>query len=321
MRVLITGATGLIGSHLAEYLLSQGDCQVFGFKRWRSPTARLGELAERVTWIEGDIEDPYSVQRAVELAAPRRVFHLAAQSYPGASWDSPQATMSVNVIGTLHLLESLRRMGAECQVLIACSSAQYGLVRPEDVPVGEEHPLRPVNPYGVSKVAQELLGLQYYLSYGIRVYLARFFNQVGTRQDERCSIQSFAQQIAGLERRAVGGALRHGNLGSKRDFLDVRDGVRAICELVERGEPGRPYNVCSGVGQTMGDVLRQLLDLSTASIRTELDAQRLRPVDEPILVGDRSRLAAETGWLPTVPFAQTLTDILQYWRNRPTAGP
>jgi GDP-4-dehydro-6-deoxy-D-mannose reductase len=321
MRVLITGATGLIGSHLAEYLLSQGDCQVFGFKRWRAPTARLGELAERIGWIEGDIEDPYSVQRAVELAAPQRVFHLAAQSYPGESWDSPQATITVNVIGTLHLLESVRRLRPDCQVLIACSSAQYGLIKAEDVPVSEEHPLRPANPYGVSKVAQESLGLQYHLSYGLRVYLARFFNQVGTRQDERCSIQSFAQQIAELERRPGGGALRHGNLEPKRDFLDVRDGVRAICGLVERGEPGRPYNVCSGVGRTMREVLRELLDLGRATIRTEVDAQRLRPVDEPVLVGDPTRLTTEAGWLPTVPFAQTLADILQYWRSQLAAGP
>src|SRR5205823_4463514 len=171
--------------HLAESLLWQGDMQVFGFKRWRSSFDKLGASAEKITWIEGDVEDPYALSQAVQTAAPERIFHLAAQSYPGESWASPQATLSVNLMGTLHLLESVRRLQPDAQVLIACSSAEYGLVDTRTLPVTEEHPLRPVSPYGVSKVAQESLGLQYHLSYGLRVYLARFFNQVGTRQDER----------------------------------------------------------------------------------------------------------------------------------------
>ena len=316
MRVLITGITGLIGSHLAEYLLSLGDVEVFGFKRWRSQTENIAELASKTTLLEGDIEDPYSVQRALERSLPDRIFHLAAQSYPSESWDAPVATFNTNVIGTIHLLQGARKIVPEAQVLIACSSAEYGFISPDEVPITEDHPLRPLSPYGVSKVAQELLGLQYHLCFGMKVYLARFFNQVGTRQGDRCSIQTFARQIAEAEMTGGRGIVYHGNLSPRRDFLDARDGVRAIWLLMERGQPGKPYNICSGQARQMKAILEELIDLSPATVQAQVDPSRLRPVDEPILVGDRSRLTQDTGWEPQVPFSQTLRDVLEYWRQK-----
>lgn len=315
MRVLITGVTGLIGSHLAEFLVGQPGVEVFGLKRWRSPTANLAALEGRITLLEGDVEDPYSVFAALERAAPDRVFHLAAQSYPSESWTAPVATMNTNVNGTIHVLEGVRQRAPNAQVLIACSSAEYGLIKPDEVPIAESRPLRPISPYGVSKVAQELLGLQYHLSFGMRVYLARFFNQVGTRQGDRCSIQTFARQIAEIEAHGGSGALDHGNLSPYRDFLDVKDCVRAIWALLDRGKPGVPYNVCSGRARSMREILDQLVALSPAEVNPRVDPARLRPVDEPVLEGDRRRLSADTGWEPRVPLAQTLAEVLDYWRR------
>jgi GDP-4-dehydro-6-deoxy-D-mannose reductase len=316
LRVLIFGVTGLLGSHLAEYFVSLGDIEVFGFKRWRSSTENLAGFDTHLRLLEGDIQDPYSVERAVRESAPERIFQLAAQSYPSESWDAPALTLSTNVLGTVHVLEAARHLTPRPRVLIACSSAEYGTISPAEVPVAESHELRPVSPYGVSKVAQELLGVQYHLSFGIPVYLARFFNQVGPRQGDRCSIQTFARQIAEIELGGNRMAVRHGNLTTQRDFLDARDGVRAVWELIEKGRPGVAYNVCSGQAVEMQAVLRQLIALADRPVSTELDASRLRPVDEPILVGDHTLLSADTGWEPRLPLSQTLGDILSYWRRR-----
>jgi GDP-4-dehydro-6-deoxy-D-mannose reductase len=310
----MTGITGLIGRHLAEQLVCIEDVRLFGLKRWRSDLTTIRPMLPRITLLEGDIEDPYSVQRALELSQPDRIFHLAAQSYPSESWHAPAATLQANVLGTLHVLEGVRRVAPEAQVLIACSSAAYGLIRPEQLPITEDHPLRPVSPYGVSKATQELLGQQYHLSVGTRVYLARFFNQVAVGQGDRCSIQTFARQIAEIEKRGGVGVVRHGNLTAKRDFLDARDGARAIWLLLERGQPGRPYNVCSGHARPMDAILSELIALSPATVTSEMDPTRLRPIDEPILVGDNGLLRQHTGWEPQIPFSQTLQDVLNHWR-------
>jgi GDP-4-dehydro-6-deoxy-D-mannose reductase len=316
MRVLITGVTGLIGSHLAEYLLTLDNIEVFGFKRWRSDVRNLQAILPRLSLLEGDVEDSYSLQRALESSLPDRVIHLAAQSYPSESWHAPAATFHANVLGTIHLLEGVRRVVPQAQVLIACSSAEYGVVRPEDVPIAEGHPLRPTSPYGVSKATQEMLGSQYHLSYGTKVYLARFFNQVAVRQSDRCSIQTFARQIAEAEQKGGSGVVRHGNLLPERDFLDARDGVRALWLLLERAQPGRPYNVCSGRPRQIGAILSELIGLSRVTMTSELDPSRVRPIDEPILYGDNTLLKQHTGWAPEFPFPQTLLEVLDYWRAR-----
>ena len=316
MRVMITGITGLIGSHLAEHLLTLGGVEVFGFKRWRSQTDNIAAFGKSISLVEGDIGDPYSVQRALECSRPDLIFHFAAQSYPSESWDAPEATLHTNVIGTVHLLNGVRKITPAARVLIACSSAQYGFISPDEVPVTENHRLQPLSPYGVSKVTQELLGLQYHLCFGMNVYLARFFNQVGPRQGDRCSIQTFAKQIAETEKTGGQGTVYHGNLSPRRDFLDARDGARAALLLLERGQPGKPYNICSGQARQIEAILNELISLSPASIGAEVDPPRLRPADEPILVGDHSCLSRDTGWEPEIPFTKTLSDVLQYWRER-----
>ena len=320
MKVLIVGVTGMIGSHLVEFLTTRPGVDVFGFKRWRSSLENLGPLAEKINLLEGDLGDPYSIQQAVESSQPDRIFHLAAQSYPSESWQAPVATFDTNAIGTIHLLEATRKFAPKAQVMIACSSAEYGLISPDEVPITEGHPLRPISPYGVSKVAQELLGLQYHLCFAMPIYLARFFNQVGPRQADRCSIQTFARQVAEIEQSGEPGVVRHGNLSPKRDFLDVRDGVRAIWQMLERGRPGKAYNVCSGQARQMRRILDELIRLSPAEIETEVDPRRLRPLDEPVIVGDASSLTLDTDWFPAIPFSQTLTDILDFWRQRIRVG-
>src|SRR5262245_7434755 len=222
-RVLITGATGPVGSFLADYLLTLPEVDVHIYKRWRSDTRPIQQLFGRVVVHEGDIEDPFAVVAAVRAAAPDRIYHLAAQSYPSASWDAPITTLRTNVEGTLNILEAVRAHGAVARGPIGGSRPEYGWVGPDEVPVSEARRLRPASPYGVSKVTQELLGLQYHDSYGLHVLITRSFNHVGPRQGDRCSIQTFCQQMAQIEAGHQPPVLRVGNLEACRDFTHVGD--------------------------------------------------------------------------------------------------
>lgn len=321
MKVLITGVTGLLGSHLAEYLARLApDTELYGFKRWRTPRSSLAALGESLQLIEGDVTDGVSVSAAVEQVRPDRIFHYAAQSYSQESLSAPYVTLETNLTGTVHVLEAARRFCPEARILVAGSSAAYGMVRPEDAPVAEGHPLRPTTPYGVSKAAQELVAQQYALPHGLHVSIARFFLQVGPRQAERTSIQTFARQIAEIERGEREPEVRVGNLWPVRDFTDARDSARAAWLLTEHGEPGEAYNVCSGVGLTMQVILDALLALSSTAIAVVRDEARVRAVDEPVVLGDPSRLRAETGWTAEIPFETTLLDVLNHWRALPAGG-
>lgn len=316
MNVLITGLTGLVGSHLAEYLLEQPGVTVYGFKRWRSDPATIRHLVGRIEIIEGDIEDRSSVERAIALSRPDRIFHLAAQSYPSESWDAPALTVQTNVIGTINLLETVRHRSPHTAVHVAGSSAEYGFIRPEDCPIAETLPLRPLSPYGVSKVAQELLAYQYFANFGLRTYLTRSFNHIGPRQGERTAVQTFCKQVAEIEAGLRPPVVRVGNLTPRRDFTDVLDVCRALWLLVERGRPGEPYNLCSGEAPVIGDVLHLVLSKSHVAVTIEEDPTRLRPSDEPILLGDNSKLRADTGWSPQIALSESIDRILAYWRAR-----
>ena len=316
MRVLITGITGLVGSHLADYLLSLGEIEVIGFKRWRADDRAIRHLRGQVRLIEGDIEDAFSVATAIEQSQPDRIYHLAAQSYPSESWAAPVTTLTANVTGTVHVLEAVRRLKPGAQVHIAGSSASYGLIRPDEVPIVEDRPLRPLSPYGVSKAAQEMLGYQYAHNYGMRVYLTRSFNHIGARQDSRTAAQTFARQIAEAEAGLCPPVIAVGNLEPRRDFLDVEDAVRGLWLLLERGRPGEIYNLCSGQAPQIRELLDMYLSLALIPVEVQVDPQRLRPADEPILLGDNSRLRRDTGWEPRVPLRESLRRILDYWRER-----
>lgn len=314
IRVLITGITGPVGSFLADYLLTLPEVELHAFKRWRSDPRPVAQLLGRVTFHEGDIEDPYAVAAAVRAAAPERVYHLAAQSYPSASWGAPVTTLRTNVEGTVNLLEAVRAHAPGARVHIAGSSAQYGPVAPEQVPIREDHPMRPGSPYGVSKVAQELLGLQYHDSYGLHVVVTRSFNHVGPRQGDRCSIQTFCQQMAQIEAGRQPPELLVGNLEPRRDFTHVADVARALWLLLERGRPGTAYNLCSGVATRIGDIVELVRARGRVPVTLRVDPARLRPVDEPILQGDAGRLHRDTGWTPQIGIPQIVDELLDYWR-------
>lgn len=314
-RALITGITGFVGSHLAEYLLSQG-IEVVGTARWRSQTDNIDHLGDRVRLVECDLRDSASVKSVVATAEPDCVYHLAAQSFVQTSWQAPGETLTTNIIGQLHLLEAIRDLKADISVQIAGSSEEYGLVKPEELPIGEENPLRPLSPYAVSKVGQDLLAYQYHHSYGMHLVRTRAFNHTGPRRGRVFATSSFASQIAEIEAGRAEPVLRVGNLEAKRDFTDVRDIVRGYVLALDKGEAGQVYNLCSGVAHSIQEVIDILLGMAKMKIRIEQDPARMRPSDVPVLVGDSTKFRELTGWVTTIPFEQTLRDLLNWWRDR-----
>jgi GDP-4-dehydro-6-deoxy-D-mannose reductase len=317
MRVFITGITGPVGSALAAYLLTLPGMEIHAFKRWRSDTRPIDHLRQRITFHEGDVEDAFSLGAALEQVCPDRVYHLAAQSYPSASWDAPLHTMRANVEGTINLLEGVRRFCPQARVHIAGSSAEYGWVRPEETPIPETHPLRPVSPYGVSKVAAELSGLQYHATYGLHVVVTRSFNHVGPHQGDRCSIQTFCRQMVAIERGEQPPVLAVGNLEPRRDFTHTTDASRALWLLLEHATPGEVYNLSSGHAIQMREIVDIVQQQGQARAEAQTDPARLRPVDEPILMGDNRKLRAATGWEPQIDMAQIVDELLTFWRARP----
>lgn len=314
MKVFITGITGLIGSHLARYLSKEKKYQIFGFKRWRSDQKNIKDLFGPVKFIEGGIEDTISVYQTIIKIKPDLIIHLAAQSYPSESWKAPIMTFNTNVIGTINVLEAAKDLPKKPKIFIACSSAEYGLIKKEDCPIKEDHPKAPLSPYGVSKVAQELLGIQYFYSYGLPIYLGRFFNQIGPGQDERCSIQTFCKQVAEIEKGIQSPILSVGNLSTKRDFLDVRDGIKAIISILDKGKAGEVYNICSGQAYLLKNLLEKIVNKTRGKIKIKIDKKRLRLVDEPIIQGDNHKIK-KLGWSPKIPIEDSITDILNYWRQ------
>ncbi len=317
MKALITGITGFAGSHLADYLLAeQPQVEVFGTYRWRSRRDNISHLEGKVRLLECELRDQGSVLEAVKAAQPDFIFHLAAQSFVPTSWSSPADTLAINVNSQTHLFEACRILGLDPSIQIACSSEQYGLVLPDEVPITEDNPLRPLSPYAVSKVAQDFLGYQYFQSYGLRVVRTRGFNHTGPRRGEVFVTSNFAKQIASIEAGLAPAVIRVGNLDAVRDFTDVRDMVRAYWLAVNRAKPGEVYNIASGQGITIRALLDKLLALSSVEVRVETDPSRLRPSDVEILIGDSSKFRADTGWEPRIPFDQTVADLLDYWRER-----
>ncbi|MBM4442283.1 MAG: GDP-mannose 4,6-dehydratase [Candidatus Rokubacteria bacterium] len=321
MRILITGVTGFVGSHLADLAVAAG-ADVYGASRWRSATENVAHLRDRLHLVECDVRDPSSVQRLLDIARPDWIAHLAGQSSVGASWTTPAETFHTNVLSQVHVLEAVRaRPGPPPRVLVVGSSEEYGLVRDGELPVTEDNALRPVSPYAVSKVAQDLMGFQYFRSYGLPIVRSRAFNHDGPRRPDVFVTGSFARQIVAIERGERPPVIEVGNLQARRDYTDVRDIVRGYWQLLERGEPGEVYNLCSGAAWSIEDILQRLLSLSRVEgIAVKEDPARLRPADIPLLVGSAARMERATGWRPTIPFEQTLADVLDYWRSRVTAG-
>ncbi len=308
-RCLITGVNGFLGSHLAEFLLEQG-WQVAGVSH-RSASNIVG-ISQRLELFSCDVLDRQEVEAAVAKAQPDVIFHLAAQSLPSVSWQEPEATFKANVFGTLHVLEAVRQAGVDPVVVLASSSAAYGSAAAGDIPISEEKALQPISPYGISKAAADMLGHLYSLVYGVRVIRVRPFLVVGPgKTGDVCS--DFARGIVAVEREQQT-SLHVGKTDVVRDFLDVQDGVRALALLAEKGGPGEAYNLCSGVPRTVRDVLGIMIAMASRLIPVEQDPSRMRPSDEPVIVGDNSKLCA-LGWEPRVPLNQALADVLAHWRR------
>jgi GDP-4-dehydro-6-deoxy-D-mannose reductase len=318
MKAFITGITGFAGSHLADYLLAEHpEVEISGILRWRSQRSNIGQLDGKVHLMEADLRDLTSIHGVLEKIRPDFIFHLAAQSYVPSSWTAPNDTLTTNISGQTNLFEAVRLIdGLDPVIQIACSSEEYGMVYREETPITEDNPLRPLSPYAVSKVAQDLMGYQYFQSYGLKVIRTRGFNHTGPRRGHVFVTSNFARQIARIEAGLQEPVLKVGNLEAVRDFTDVRDMVRAYWLAVNKATPGEVYNIASGAPITIRELLDRLLALSTADIRVEQDPERMRPSDVEILIGDASKFRKETGWEPQIPFDQTLRDTLDYWRNR-----
>jgi len=315
-RVLVTGVTGFAGSHLVDYLLTRDDVDIFGIQRWRSPTENIEHFKDRIAILECDLRDASSTRDTLEKVQPDFIFHLAAQSFVPTSWTAPTESLTTNVLGQVNIFEAVRRMKLKCRIQLACSSEEYGLVHADELPIKETNPLRPLSPYAVSKVAQDMLGYQYWMSWKVDVVRTRGFNHEGPRRGPVFVASDFAKQIADIEKGHKEPVLHVGNLEAKRDFTDVRDMVRAYWLALEKCEPGEVYNICSGSAWSIQEVLDELLGMTKTKIEVRRDGGRLRPSDVPVLLGDYSKFNRATGWTPTIPFEQTLADMLEYWRAR-----
>jgi GDP-4-dehydro-6-deoxy-D-mannose reductase len=315
MRVLITGITGFVGSYMTEYALAHG-AEVFGSMRWRSKTENIDHLRARVGLIECDLRDLSSARNLLEISEPTHVVHLAAQSFVGASWKAPAETLSTNITAQVNLLEAIRGLKITPRFLAIGSSEEYGLVHPDELPIKETNPLRPLSPYAVSKVTQDMMGYQYFKSYGLPIIRTRAFNHEGPRRADVFVTSNFAKQVAEIEagRQPV---ILVGDLKPRRDYSDVRDIVRGYWTLLERGEPGEVYNLCSGRSWTIQQVLDFLLERSRIKgITVRTDPARMRPSDVMELEGDPGKIERATGWKVEIPFERTLTELLDYWRQR-----
>jgi GDP-4-dehydro-6-deoxy-D-mannose reductase len=310
VTLLVTGAAGFVGGHLRAFLAREHpEVEVAGVVR---PGGR--PLPGALT-LEADLEDPAATDALFDRVRPDRIVHLAGQSSVHRSWEDPAATLRANVQGLLNVIEAVRRRGLMPRILVVGSAEEYGQADPRHLPLKEDAPLLPLSPYAVSKVAQGFLALQWFLSHGLPIVRTRTFQHTGPGRGESFAESSFARQIAEIEAGAPP-VLSVGNLDSVRDYSDVRDVVRAYWALLERGRPGEVYNVCSGRGVGMREVLDALLAAAGMRVEVRVDTTRLRPTDVPALVGDPSRLIADTGWRPLIPLERSLGDLLDEWRAR-----
>jgi len=263
------------------------------------------------------MRDPHSLIQTVEEIRPDYIFHLASQSFVPMSWKAPADTLETNITGTVHLFEAVRKSGCKPSIQVAGSSEEYGLVRPDEVPIRETNPLRPLSPYGVSKVATDLLGFQYFKSYGLKIVTTRAFNHTGPRRGDVFVTSNFAKQIAEMEKGVREPVISVGNLNAQRDFTDVRDVVRAYWLSLQKCKPGEAYNICSEKALKIQEVLDLLLSLSKKkNIAVRPDPTRMRPSDVEVLLGDCSKFKKATGWKPEIPFKKTMGDLLDYWRKK-----
>ncbi|RKY34779.1 MAG: GDP-mannose 4,6 dehydratase [Candidatus Omnitrophota bacterium] len=331
-RALITGITGMVGSHLADFLLKNTDWDIYGMCRWRSPLDNVEGLIpkankkDRVYFLYGDLNDYVSLTKAIAQSKPDYVFHLAAQSYPLTSFDSPIDTLNTNILGTARLLEVIKgfcETGVISPVIHICSSSEvFGRVKKENVPIKEDTSFHPASPYAISKVGTDLLGRFYSQAYGMKTVTTRMFTHTGPRRGDVFAESTFAKQIAMIETGVLEPVVKVGNLESLRTFADVRDAVRAYYMLVTMNPiSGEYYNIGGNYTCKVGEMLDYLLSISTCKkIKIEVDPQRLRPIDADLQIPDLEKFKKHTGWNPEITFEKTMQDLLDYWRDRIKQG-
>lgn len=329
-RALITGITGMVGSHLADFILANTDWDVYGMCRWRSPLDNVEHLLDRankkdrVHFINGDLCDYISLQNAVDESRPDYIFHLAAQSYPKTSFTSPIHTLDTNILGTERLLEALRHCQGIDPIIHVCSSSEvFGRVPREKLPIDEECSFHPASPYAISKIGTDCVGRFHAEAYGQKVLITRMFSHTGPRRGDVFAESTFAKQIAMIEKGMLPPVVKTGNLDSLRTWSDVRDAVRAYFMLVTVNPiPGTYYNIGGTFSCSVREMLNYLISISTLKneIRIETEPERLRPLDADLQVPDTTKFRKHTGWAPLIPFEKTMQDLLDYWRTRLKSG-
>ena len=318
MRTLVTGITGFAGSHLVDYLLAHTEQELFGVDlRGFSASA---PRSDRLHLCQGDLCDPDFVLSSLEEAQPQYLFHLAAQAFVPLSWEDPWGTLANNIRGQLNLFQAVLRLGLQPRILVVGSADEYGMVRPGELPISEDTPLRPYNPYAVSKVVQDMVGYQYFASHGLPVVRVRPFNHIGPRQSAAFVTAAFAKQIVEAEAGEKPPIIKVGNLEAKRDFTDVRDMVAAYYLALSKGEPGEVYNIGSGIARSIREVLDILLAESKIELTVQEDPTRLRPSEVPVVACDPRKFKERTGWEARIPLEKSLRDILDYWREEVKKG-
>lgn len=312
MKALVTGISGFVGGYLGEMLLDR-NIELYGTKLEGEQV--LPHINKYANIMDVDLRDRDMVYNIIEDVRPDLVFHLAAQSSVAASWKRPDITMEINMGGTINLLDAIREINPAARVLIISSSEQYGRIRAGDVPIGEDMPQNPVNPYAVSKASQEMLGKVYADAYDMDIVMARPFNHTGPRQQPIFVIPDFAHRIALMENKTMDPVLMVGNLDAIRDFSDVRDVVEGYFCLITKGKRGKAYNIGSGKGFSIREILKKLLEMSSVDIEVVMDQNRLRPSDTPILICDNTKIKTQVGWQPRIQLDKTLSDVLEYFRQ------
>lgn len=313
-RVLITGIAGFAGSYLAELLLGEG-VEVYGSVLPEESTRNIEPFITRLRLSQCDIRDVDAVARLVSDAEPDEIYHLAAITFIPESVDNPRLTLETNLYGTLNLLEAAKRVNDTARVLYVGSADEYGFVKEEELPIGEDTPLRPLNPYSVSKAGAGMLAYQYALSSGLPIVRVRPFNHTGPRQSPRFVCSDFARQIVEVEKGLRTPEVSVGNLRPRRDFTDVRDTVRAYRDVLRRGTPGDVYNICSGRSVAVGEILDMLLSLSGQHLKVLEKSDRLRKSDVREVRGDFAKIAKAVEWNPSISLEETLGDMIEYWRE------
>lgn len=328
-KILITGITGMVGSHLADFLVENTDWEIYGMCRWRSPLDNISHLVEdinkknRIHLVYGDLRDTMSIENVVKEVMPDYVSHLAAQSYPKTSFTAPLDTLDTNIQGTARVLEAIKNNCPNAIVHICASSEVFGRVPKEKLPIDENCTFHPASPYAISKVGTDLVGRYYAEAFGMTVMTTRMFTHTGPRRGDVFAESTFAKQIAMIEKGLIPPVIKVGNLDSLRTFADVRDAIRAYYMLLTVNPvPGEYYNIGGQYSCKVGEMLDFLISLSPMKdqIKIETDPDRLRPIDADLQVPNTDKFTNHTGWKPEISFETTMTDLLNYWRERVNKG-